>query len=215
MEHNKRGASLTELLISMSMASLALILLTALISRGNAWYRSTKAKSEAHHEILKALDKIRADLYQSAASSLTLHYPSGDPSAGDLALSFLTPHDRNGTFQKTPYKSEPVYVDHKLYYTDSNQRTLQSARSPYIPTPPDTNLTPRPMDLATLSGVAASPGRVVLRNLKEFTALDPVTGQPTLEGQNVVHLRLVVAVPVEGSNNTHESEAEILVRLPL
>lgn len=209
MRSARRGISLLELLLSLGLLILALIVVQSLVGRSHLWFRQTEARNGAHQEALRCVDRLARELRESDRQSLTATYPSGDPTQGDLALSFLTARNQSGRFGNSD-NGRPLYQAYVIYWREPGENALRTLRVDYAPASGDPS-TAEPLQAGDVQSVIGPGlGRVVARQVDRFALLDD-GGNPT--DSTEPPLRLDVGISVVAGSQEHRLDFRHAVRL--
>ncbi len=167
MHKRSKGHTLLELVVVIFLIALVSLAIVALINFGLVSYKSVDKKIEQQQKLLKVFTSLEQDLSKTAFDSITIVYPSGSPSQGDLAISFLTPDGEKGEYHGDA-DGTPIYQAYLIYFIRTSDKTLRKKRVSLAT--PTTTPTPLPSD-SVIAHIQAGSSVLLLRDVKSFKAL--------------------------------------------
>lgn len=168
--------TLPEALISMVAFSIASLALFQLMIFGMRTFQRSDGRSATRRELLKASQRLVRELAPCPTRGMALLYLSGPATSADLAISFASPRQNDGSVSLDPITQLPVYSAHILYYRNSITDELRRYSQPTAETNPLPQLGPE-IRLA----VQAGRGQLQLKDCVAFELLNGMDGVPDSE----------------------------------
>lgn len=169
------GFTLIEALVVLTVFFLALSLVSNLFTSGANWHRHHSARNDSQRELILNSGPMERVLSRGSSSSLTLNYPSGNPSTGNLQFSIAVALDA----QSQPLRAlsgEPLFSNYFIYHLVPAANEIRLTILPM--TTPNT-APPAPLNPAQIGiAITADPGRLVMGHCLNFQALDLETRTP-------------------------------------
>ena len=108
-------------------------LMALMVSLAHRRYRSASHRHDRQSQVLLMSQRLGIELRRAPLAAVVAHYPSGNPTTGDLALSMLTPLLPDGSYQQVA-DGRLLYQAHLVYYRESGSQSIRSIRVP-LPSP--------------------------------------------------------------------------------
>lgn len=180
------GLSLIEVLFTVVLFLLATGTLFALFNQMAVWrnWETEQRKQQAGSLALGA--KVESMLREVSFNTISVVYPSGNPSNGDLVLGAASSRDTNGQWRETDFVPDD---NHRLViYIDQTRGELLERRT--LAPPPTPVVTPlTAAELTTEAGLAET--KILGSNVESFLLVHPVTDNPTQIVTTPLRFRIV------------------------
>ncbi len=171
----------------MAVTGLIMTLLSMSVSLVYQRFRTSSQRSDRQQQVLLLSQRLGVDLRRAPLASVTVHYQGGDPNAGDLALSMLTPLTDDGTYQRDA-QGDILYQAYSIYYRSSTGQDVRWLRAP-LATPTALPVAQAPADM--MAAITINPGRSLVRAPAEFRLLDSA-GAPAQVVTDPARLQVVL-----------------------
>ncbi len=189
MKNSNHGMTMPELLITCMIMGLALTSIYGVFFFGINISNKLKARNEQQQSSLIFISRIATELTKSELSGLSIYYPSGNPSTGDMEIAFITPVDLTGNYIKDPNTDKPIYQAHMIYYFDTGDKSIKKIRKP-LATPTEDITSLNQTEISNAIGTLTS--QTVIKNAKTFQFLNFYTGNPDSIATNPMKFKISV-----------------------
>lgn len=171
---SRRATTLLELLIALGMFAVASVGLFFIFNAGLQFFRGGERRTDTQRATLLNLSRLLRELPDSSAASLHLHYPSGDPNQGDLAMSFAGARDPETRQLRTITAfQQREYAWRWLVYRHLDEIRLEVGS--LAPTAAPVRLTPAEVT----AWIAPAPGKTLQERVTRFQVLAEESLLPT------------------------------------
>jgi hypothetical protein len=192
----RKGHTLLEMLVVMVLFIIAGMLTFDLLKYGLRTFQTANSRLDYHRKVFKVLADIDRDMEHTTIESLSFTYPAAAPTQGNLAISFLSPLDGNGTYI-TGTDGGPVYQAFIIYYFHKNSSssdspgTLKKVRVNLVtPTDKPTALT----EDEVIDYISRGNPKIVLKDTEYFQVLESQSDTVLTKAENPFRISLKVWV---------------------
>ncbi|MBS2040402.1 hypothetical protein JST97_35770 [bacterium] len=163
-------------MVAFSIASLAIF---QLMIFGMRSFQRSDARNSTQRELLKVSQRLVRELAPCPNEGVTVLYPSGLPALADLAFSFCTPRNEDGSVGLDNITQGPIYANQVLYYRNPASNEIMRFSKALTSTVPVAELSSE-MRLT----INAAKGQSQMHNCTGFQLLSGMSGVPDSQTRN-------------------------------